>query len=348
MVIVENDMNRIDFSYDLPQELIAQTPASPRDSARLLVLDRKTGAMQHRHFYDVLEYLNPGDCLVLNDSKVLPARLYGVKEGTGAHVEFLLLTARGNDVWEVLTGPGKRAKPGSVFTFGDGLLKAEVLEIIEGGNRLAKFTYTGDFYTILDQIGEMPLPHYITEHLDDKSQYQTVYARERGSAAAPTAGLHFTPELLEKVRQKGVEIAFVTLHVGLGTFRPVSADKISEHKMHSEHYYLPAETAETIRRVKQNGGRVIAVGTTSCRTLESVAAKEGEVCESSGWTDIFIYPGFSFRVLDGLITNFHLPESTLVMLVSAFAGRESILNAYRTAVDLRYRFFSFGDAMLIL
>lgn len=345
---MENDMKTAEFFYELPQERIAQTPVEPRDSARLLVLDRKTGEMQHRHFYDIIDYLQPGDCLVLNDSKVLPARLYGIKDGTGAQVEFLLLTPRGDDVWEVLTGPGKRAKPGSSFSFGGGLLKAEVLEIIEGGNRLARFSYEGDFYTILDQIGEMPLPHYITEHLHDQNRYQTVYAKERGSAAAPTAGLHFTPELLEKVRQKGVEIVFVTLHVGLGTFRPVSVTNISEHKMHSEHYFLSADAAEKINSAKRNGGRVIAVGTTSCRTLESVAVKEGEIRGSSGWTEIFIYPGYQFQVLDGLITNFHLPESTLIMLVSAFAGREHILNAYQTAVEMQYRFFSFGDAMFIV
>lgn len=341
-------MKTSDFFYDLPQELIAQRPVEPRDASRLLVLDRKTGEMEHRHFYDILAYLRPGDCLVLNDSKVLPARLYGTKDGTGARVEFLLLTPRGNDVWEVLTGPGRRAKPGAVFSFGDGLLKAEILEVTDGGNRLAKFFYHGDFYTVLDQIGEMPLPHYITTRLEDQGRYQTVYARERGSAAAPTAGLHFTPELLEKVRAMGVEIAFVTLHVGLGTFRPVSVKNISEHKMHSEHYFLPAETAKKIHDAKKRGGRVIAVGTTSCRTLESVATEKGEICESSGWTDIFIYPGYSFKVLDGLITNFHLPESTLIMLVSAFAGRDNILHAYQTAVKLKYRFFSFGDCQLII
>ena len=320
------DMKTHDFYYDLPEELIAQTPAEPRDSSRLMVLDRKTGAVSHHHFYDIVDYLMPGDCLIVNDSRVLPARLYGEKE-TGAKVEFLLLTQREKDVWEVLCGPGRKAKPGAKFSFGGGLLHAEILDIIEGGNRIARFTYEGNFYSILDQIGQMPLPHYI--------------------AAAPTAGLHFTPELLEKVKAKGVKVGAVTLHVGLGTFRPVSVEKISEHKMHSEHYHLSAETAALIQETKKNGGRVIAVGTTSCRTLESVAMKEGKICESDGWTDIFIYPGYEFKVLDGLITNFHLPESTLVMLVSALAGREHILNAYKIAVQEKYRFFSFGDAMFI-
>lgn len=336
-----------DFYYDLPKELIAQTPLEPRDSSRLLTLNRETGEIAHKHFYDIIDCLNPGDCLVLNDSRVLPARLYGIKEGTGAKVEFLLLNHREGDVWEVLCGPGKRAKPGSQFDFGGGLLHAEVLEIIEEGNRLARFTCEGNFYEILDKIGEMPLPHYITEHLNDNERYQTVYSKEVGSAAAPTAGLHFTPELLEKVRKKGVKVAFVTLHVGLGTFRPVTAEKVLDHKMHSEHYYLPQETADVINETKKNGGRVIAVGTTSCRTLESVGTIEGCIRESAGWTDIFIYPGYQFKVLDGLITNFHLPESTLIMLVSALAGYEHIMNAYKVAVEEKYRFFSFGDAMFI-
>lgn len=336
-----------DFYYDLPKELIAQTPLEPRDSSRLLTLNRETGEIAHKHFYDIIDCLNPGDCLVLNDSRVLPARLYGIKEGTGAKVEFLLLNHREGDVWEVLCGPGKRAKPGSQFDFGGGLLHAEVLEIIEEGNRLARFTCKGNFYEILDKIGEMPLPHYITEHLNDNERYQTVYSKEVGSAAAPTAGLHFTPELLEKVRKKGVKVAFVTLHVGLGTFRPVTAEKVLDHKMHSEHYYLPQKTADVINETKKNGGRVIAVGTTSCRTLESVGTKEGCIRESAGWTDIFIYPGYQFKVLDGLITNFHLPESTLIMLVSALAGYEHIMNAYKVAVEEKYRFFSFGDAMFI-
>lgn len=336
-----------DFYYDLPKELIAQTPIEPRDHSRLLTLNKVTGETSHKHFYDIIDLLNPGDCLVLNDSRVLPARLYGIKEGTGAKVEFLLLTHREGDVWEVLCGPGKKAKPGSRFVFGDGLLKAEVLDIVDEGNRLVCFTYDGNFYEILDKIGEMPLPHYITEHLEDNERYQTVYSKEIGSAAAPTAGLHFTPELLERVREKGIKVEFVTLHVGLGTFRPVTAEKVTEHKMHSEHYYLPKKTADAILQTKKNGGRVIAVGTTSCRTLETVGTKEGEIKESSGWTDIFIYPGYRFKVLDGLITNFHLPESTLVMLVSSLAGYEHIMNAYRIAVEEKYRFFSFGDAMFI-
>lgn len=336
-----------DFYYDLPKELIAQTPVEPRDSSRLLVLNKETGEMAHRHFCEIAEYLRPGDCLVLNDSRVLPARLYGVKEGTGAKVEFLLLTHREGDVWEVLTGPGKRAKPGARFTFGDGLLQAEILDVVEGGNRIAKFHYEGNFYEILDKIGQMPLPHYITEELKDKERYQNVYSREVGSAAAPTAGLHFTPELLEQIRAKGIKTAFVTLHVGLGTFRPVTVERVTEHKMHAEHYAMSKETADLINETKRSGGRVIAVGTTSCRTLESIAVKEGCIRENAGWTDIFIYPGFQFQVLDGLITNFHLPESTLIMLVSALAGYDHIMNAYRAAVKEKYRFFSFGDAMLI-
>ena len=340
-------MKTSDFNFDLPEELIAQTPIEPRDHSRLMVLDKRTGEIEHRHFYDVIDYLNPGDCLVLNDSRVLPARLYGIKDGTGAKVEFLLLTHREGDTWEVLTGPGKRAKPGTHFTFGDGLLHADVLDVVEGGNRIVEFHYEGNFYAILDQIGQMPLPHYITEDLKDKERYQNVYSKEVGSAAAPTAGLHFTPELLERIRQKGIKTAFVTLHVGLGTFRPVTVENVSDHKMHSEHYAMSKETADLINETKRNGGRVIAVGTTSCRTLESIALKEGGIRESAGWTDIFIYPGFQFRVLDGLITNFHLPESTLIMLVSALAGYDNIMRAYRTAVQEKYRFFSFGDAMLI-
>ena len=345
---MEQHMHTKDFYYDLPEEYIAQTPVEPRDSSRLMVLNKETGEIAHKHFYDIIDYLNPGDCLVLNDSRVLPARLYGIKEGTGARVEFLLLTHKEGDVWEVLTGPGKRAKPGAKFVFGDGLLKAEVIDIIEGGNRLARFSYSGNFYEILDKIGQMPLPHYITHKLEDKERYQTVYSKEPGSAAAPTAGLHFTPELLEKIREKGVQVAFVTLHVGIGTFRPVTTDNITDHKMHSEHYYLSAETAKTINDAKAAGGRIISVGTTSCRTLESVGTKEGCIKESSGWTDIFIYPGYQFKVLDGLITNFHLPESTLIMLVSALGGYEHVMNAYRIAVQEQYRFFSFGDAMAII
>lgn len=341
-------MKRSDFGYDLPKELIAQTPAEPRDAARMLVLGRESGAYEDRHFYDLDQYLNPGDLLILNDTKVLPARIYGVKEGTGAHVEFLLLTPKGNDVWEVLAGPGKRAKPGTHFVFGDGLMRAEILEVIEGGNRLAKLSYDGNFYNVLEKIGEMPLPPYITQKLEDQSQYQTIYARENGSAAAPTAGLHFTDALFDRLEKKGVKKAFVTLHVGLGTFRPVKEENIEDHLMHSEHYYMPAETARMINETKENGGRVIAVGTTSCRTLESVAAFNGKIEETEGWTDIFIYPGYQFKCMDGLITNFHLPESTLIMLVSAFCGYDNTMNAYRHAVEDQYRFFSFGDAMLIL
>ncbi len=341
-------MKTSDFYYDLPEELIAQTPILERDHSRLMRLDRNTGEITHLHFYDIIDELNPGDCLILNNSRVLPARLYGIKEGTGAQVEFLLLNHKEGDCWEVLAGPGKKAKPGSRFVFGEGLLTAEVLEIVEGGNRIVKFFYQGSFYEVLDQIGQMPLPHYITQRLEDKERYQTVYAKEPGSAAAPTAGLHFTPELLQKIKDKGVSVGFVTLHVGLGTFRPVKVDEITQHKMHAEHYEISEETAALINRTKQQGGRVIAVGTTSCRTLESVMAKEGEMKASEGWTDIFIYPGFTFRILDGLITNFHLPESTLIMLVSAFAGYEHTMQAYRAAVQERYRFFSFGDAMMIL
>lgn len=337
-----------DYFYDLPEELIAQTPIEPRDSSRLLDLGRKDGSIRHAVFRDIIGFLEPGDCLVLNDSRVLPARLYGIREGTGAKVEFLLLNHKEGDIWEALAGPGKRAKPGTHFTFGNGLLKGEVLDILEGGNRLIRFSYEGNFYEILDQIGSMPLPHYITQELKDKERYQNVYSREVGSAAAPTAGLHFTPELLEKIREKGVRIAFVTLHVGLGTFRPVKTENITDHKMHSEHYSLDAANAALINKTKEEGKRVIAVGTTSCRTLESIGSKEGRICESSGWTDIFIYPGYTFKVLDGLVTNFHLPESTLIMLVSAFAGYDNTMNAYKTAVAEKYRFFSFGDAMLVV
>ncbi|MCQ2470921.1 MAG: tRNA preQ1(34) S-adenosylmethionine ribosyltransferase-isomerase QueA [Clostridia bacterium] len=341
-------MKTSDFFYDLPEELIAQHPVEPRDSSRLMVLDKITGDIQHKHFYDICDYFEEGDCLILNDTRVLPARIYGVKEGTGAHVEFLLLTCKEKDVWEVLAGPGKRAKEGTVFTFGDGIMKAEILEVLDNGNRIAKFTYDGNnFYDVLDRVGEMPLPHYITERLENKERYQTVYSRELGSAAAPTAGLHFTPELLEKLKAKGVKIGFVTLHVGLGTFRPVKADKIEDHKMHSEHYSIPEETAELINNTKKNGKRVIAVGTTCCRTLESVCQAKGCVCAYDDWTSIFIYPGYEFKCIDGLLTNFHLPESTLIMLVSAFCGYDNTMNAYKVAVEERYRFFSFGDAMLI-
>ena len=342
-------MKTSDFFYDLPQELIAQKPVEPRDSSRLMVLDKKTGEVEHKHFYDICDYLEEGDCLILNDTRVLPARIYGVKEGTGAHVEFLLLNHVENDVWEVLAGPGKRAKEGTQFTFGEGIMRAKIIEVLANGNRIAQFSYEGsNFYDALDRVGEMPLPHYITEKLENKERYQTVYSRELGSAAAPTAGLHFTPELLEKIRAKGVKIGFVTLHVGLGTFRPVKAEKIEDHKMHSEHYSIPKETAEIINSAKAAGKKVIAVGTTCCRTLESVCQAKGEVCEYDDWTSIFIYPGYEFKCIDALITNFHLPESTLIMLVSAFCGYEKTMNAYKIAVDERYRFFSFGDAMIIV
>lgn len=342
-------LKKSDFYYDLPDALIAQHPIEPRDSARMMTLDRSTGEVGRHHFYDIVDQLRPGDCLILNDTRVLPARLYGVKEETGARVEFLLLTHREGDVWEVITGPGKRAKQGARFTFGDGLLKAEILEVLPDGNRVAKFFYEGNsIYEILDRIGQMPLPHYITAELEDQEQYQTVYSRELGSAAAPTAGLHFTDELLDALRKKGIGIGFLTLHVGIGTFRPVKAENIEEHHMHSEHYWLPEETAALIRDTKNHGGRVIAVGTTCCRTLESVARDHaGAICACSGWTDIFIYPGFKFQCIDGLITNFHLPESTLIMLVSAFCGYAHTMNAYKIAVEEQYRFFSFGDCMLI-
>jgi S-adenosylmethionine:tRNA ribosyltransferase-isomerase len=341
-------MKKSDFFYNLPPELIAQTPIENRETSRLMKLDKKSDEIRHCHFYDILDSFEEGDCLVLNNTKVLPARLYGVKDETGAVVEFLLLSQRELDVWEVIAGPGKRAKPGTKFTFGEGLLRCEVLEILEGGNRVVKFFYDGNFYNILDRIGEMPLPHYITEKLEDKDRYQTVYAENLGSAAAPTAGLHFTPELLDRIREKGVKVCFVTLHVGLGTFRPVKADKIEDHHMHSEHYHLPKETADLINETKKNGGRVIAVGTTSCRTLERAATFCGEIREDDRFTDIFIYPGYEFKCIDGLLTNFHLPESTLIMLVSAFYGYEKTLKAYKEAVDDKYRFFSFGDCMLIL
>ncbi len=340
-------MKRQDFFYNLPETLIAQEPIEPRDHARMLVLDRQSKTCEDRHFYDILEFLNEGDCLILNDSRVLPARLYGQRKGSGGAVELLLLNPKGNDVWEVLAGPGKKAKVGNRLVFGDGILEAEVLEVLDDGNRLVRFDYEGNFYALLEQIGQMPLPHYITHQLKDKERYQTVYSKEVGSAAAPTAGLHFTPQLLQALKDKGVQIGFVTLHVGLGTFRPVKAEEITDHKMHSEHYELSQETAELINRTRENGGRVFAVGTTSCRTLESVGLTDGKVQASEGWTDIFIYPGYTFQVLDGLITNFHLPESTLIMLVSAFAGYEYTMEAYRYAVEQQYRFFSFGDAMLI-
>ena len=341
-------MKTSDFYYDLPKELIAQTPAEPRDSSRLLVLDRQSGETVHKHFFDIIDYLDEGDLLVCNDSRVLPARIHGIKEPTGARVEFLLLKQISGNRWETLCKPGKKAKEGARFSFGDGLLYATVTEVKDDGNRVVDFECDENFFATLDKIGQMPLPPYITEELKDKERYQTVYSHELGSAAAPTAGLHFTTELMDKIRAKGVNIAYVTLHVGLGTFRPVKVDDVTKHKMHSEHYEVPEETAELIKKTKQSGKRVIAVGTTSCRTLESVAAEHGEVVPCEGFTEIFIYPGFEFKVLDGLITNFHLPESTLIMLVSAFAGYDNIMNAYKTAVKERYRFFSFGDAMCIL
>lgn len=337
-----------DFYYDLPEELIAQDPLEDRSGSRLMVLDKKTGAITHKIFRDITEYLKPGDCLVINNTKVIPARLFGVKEDTEAKIELLLLKRRENDIWETLVKPGKKAKPGTRIVFGDGLLTGEILEVVEDGNRLIQFHYDGIFEEILDQLGQMPLPPYITHQLQDKNRYQTVYAKYDGSAAAPTAGLHFTPELLKQIKEMGVNIAEVTLHVGLGTFRPVKVDQIQDHHMHSEYYCISKEAAELINETKAKGGRIISVGTTSTRTLESAAAGDGTLKECSGWTEIFIYPGYEFKVIDGLITNFHLPESTLVMLVSALAGREHVLHAYEEAVKERYRFFSFGDAMLIL
>lgn len=341
-------MKKSDFYFDLPQELIAQHPLDRRDSSRLLHLDRESGTVVHRHFHQLPELLQPGDLLVLNDSRVIPARLLGTKIPTGAAIEFLLLEQKEQDVWEILVKPGRKALPGTRFSFGGGLLEGEILEVLEGGNRLCRFVWEGAFYDVLDRVGNMPLPHYITEALEDKERYQTVYSRELGSAAAPTAGLHFTPELFARLKEKGVDTAFLTLHVGLGTFRPVKAEEITDHKMHSEHYEVPEEAAEKIRRTKERGGRVIAVGTTSCRTLESVARDHGKIIPCSGYTDIFIYPGYEFKAIDGLVTNFHLPESTLIMLVSAFAGYDNIMKAYQTAVEERYRFFSFGDSMAIL
>lgn len=341
-------MKTSDFYYDLPEELIAQDPLEDRTASRLLVLDRKTGAVKHKIFSDVIDYLNKGDCLVINNTRVIPARLIGEKEGTGGKVEVLLLKRRANDVWETLVKPGKKLRPGAKITFGDGRLRAEVLEVVEEGNRLVKFHYEGIFEEILDSLGEMPLPPYITHKLEDKEMYQTVYAKFDGSAAAPTAGLHFTKELLSKIEEKGIKIASITLHVGLGTFRPVKVDDVNHHHMHTEWYEVNAEAADIINETKRNGGRVICVGTTSCRTIESVADENGYMKAKTGETDIFIYPGYKFKVMDGLITNFHLPESTLVMLVSAFAGKENVLSAYETAVKEKYRFFSFGDAMILI
>lgn len=341
-------MKTSDFFYDLPEELIAQDPLEDRTASRLLVLNRETGAVEHKIFSDVIDYLNVGDCLVINNTRVIPARLIGEKEGTGGKVEVLLLKRKVNDVWETLVKPGKKLRPRAKIIFGDGRLRAEVLEVVEEGNRLVKFYYEGIFEEILDSLGEMPLPPYITHKLEDKEMYQTVYAKFDGSAAAPTAGLHFTKELLNKIEEKGIKIASITLHVGLGTFRPVKVDDVNNHHMHTEWYEVNAEAADIINETKRNGGRVICVGTTSCRTIESVADENGYMKAKTGETDIFIYPGYKFKVMDGLITNFHLPESTLVMLVSAFAGKENVLAAYETAVKERYRFFSFGDAMILI
>ena len=340
-------LRKEDFYFNLPEELIAQDPLEDRSSSRLLVLDKETGEVEHHIFKEIVGYLNPGDCLVINDTKVIPARLIGEREGTGAKVEVLLLKRNENDIWETLVKPGRKAKPGTKLVFGNGLLHAEVLEVVEEGNRMIQFHYEGIFEEILDQLGQMPLPPYITHQLEDKNRYQTVYATHTGSAAAPTAGLHFTPELLKEIEEKGVDIARVTLHVGLGTFRPVKVENILEHHMHSEFYQIEKCEADKINRAKENGHRVICVGTTSCRTVESAADENGRLRECSGWTEIFIYPGYQFKILDCLITNFHLPESTLIMLVSALAGREHVLAAYEEAIKERYRFFSFGDAMFI-
>ncbi|MFC4769684.1 tRNA preQ1(34) S-adenosylmethionine ribosyltransferase-isomerase QueA [Effusibacillus consociatus] len=352
-----------EFDFDLPEELIAQHPLQERTASRLLVLHRQTGYFEHRMFTDLLDYLNPDDCLILNDTRVIPARLYGRKPDTGAQVEFLLLKEKGPATWEVLVRPGKRLKPGARVEFGDGLLRAEILDITEEGGRIVRFQYEGLFYEVLDRLGEMPLPPYISERLEDAERYQTVFSRKKGSAAAPTAGLHFTEDFLRQIREKGIETGFVTLHVGLGTFRPVAAESVEEHKMHAEYYEFPEAAAELIRKTRERGGRVIAVGTTACRTLETVgsraAQERGSACndkeeiaarlrESNGWTDIFIYPGYPFKVVDGLLTNFHLPKSSLIMLVSALAGRDQVMRAYQEAIRERYRFFSFGDAMLII
>ncbi len=340
-------MKTHDFYYELPQELIAQIPLEDRSSSRLMVLNREKQTTEHKSFIDIVSYLNEGDCLVLNDTRVIPARLYGKRTDTGGAIEFLLLNKRSLDEWEVILKPGKRAKVGAEFEFGEGMLKAQVMQIVNDGNRIVKFSYEGVFEEVLDKLGEMPLPHYITHKLEDKERYQTVYSKNNGSAAAPTAGLHFTPQLLDEIRNKGVKIAFVTLHVGLGTFRPVKAENVSEHKMHSEFFAIDESSAQMINETKKSGGRVISVGTTANRVLETVADKNGFVEAKTGWTDIFIYPGYKFKCTNALITNFHLPESTLIMLVSAFAGREFVMEAYKAAVNERYRFFSFGDAMFI-
>ena len=341
-------MKTSDFFYDLPEELIAQTPFETRNSSKLMILDKNSGEIQHKIFSELTDYLNENDCLVLNDTRVIPARIFGVKEETGAVVEFLIVAQKENDIWECLCKPGKRAKIGTKFSFGEGKLIGEIVDVNkEDGNRFVKFTCDDNIFSVLDEIGSMPLPPYIKEKLKDNERYQTVYSKELGSAAAPTAGLHFTPEMLDEIKQKGVKIAYVTLHVGLGTFRPVKVDDVTKHHMHTEHYMMPQETADIINETKNNGGRVISVGTTSCRTLESVAAKNGCICKDEGDTSIFIYPGFEYKCIDALITNFHLPESTLIMLVSAFAGFDHVMNAYNTAVKEKYRFFSFGDSMFI-
>ena len=339
-------MNVKDYDYDLPEELIAQDPLEDRSSSRLMVLDRQTGDVEHRHFTDILEYLHPGDCLVINNTKVIPARLFGVKEDTQAKIEVLLLKRKENDIWETLVKPGKKAKPGTKLVFGDGLLTAEVVDVVEEGNRLIQFHYDGIFEEILDQLGQMPLPPYITHQLKDKNRYQTVYAKYDGSAAAPTAGLHFTPEILEKMKDKGAELLFVTLHVGIGTFRPVAEENIEDHEMHREWYTIEKETAQKVNEAKEEGRRIIAVGTTSVRTLES-AGQTGRVEAGSSWTQLYIYPGYQWQVVDAIVTNFHLPESTLIMMMASFAGREHILAAYEEAVRQKYRFFSFGDAMFL-
>lgn len=340
-------MKTSDFFYDLPEELIAQTPVEPRDSSRLMLLNKKNGNVEHKIFRDLIDYLNPGDCLILNNTRVIPARIFGVKKETGAVVEFLLLKQHENLVWECLCGPGKRAKIGTEFTFGNGQLECTVKDILDDGNRIIEFKCDGNIFAVLDEIGQMPLPPYIKEKLLDKERYQTVYSKHLGSAAAPTAGLHFTPEMLEKIKDKGINIGYVTLHVGLGTFRPVKVDDVTKHNMHSEHYVMPEETANLINNTHKNGKRVICVGTTSCRTVESVATKNGRICADEDDTSIFIYPGYEFKCMDALVTNFHLPESTLIMLISAFAGFDNVMNAYKIAVREKYRFFSFGDAMFI-
>lgn len=342
------ELLKSDFFYELPEELIAQTPVEPRNSSRMMCVDRFSGEITHDRFYNLFNYLREGDLLVMNDSRVIPARLYGEKTDNGTFIEFLLLEQKGDKLWEIICRPGKKAKVGTHFSFGEGRLTAEVVEVRDDGNRIVQFECEGNFFTALEDVGQMPLPPYITEKLEDKERYQTVYSHELGSAAAPTAGLHFTNQMLDELRAKGIKTAFVTLHVGLGTFRPVKEENVLDHKMHSEHYSLPEETADLINETKKNGGRVIAVGTTTCRTLESVASFYDEIAEHDGYTDIFIYPSYEFKCIDGLITNFHLPESTLIMLVSAFMGYDNTMNAYRKAVEERYRFFSFGDAMCIL